>query len=239
MVTSSAQLQLERGWIIAARHGDQQAIAQLVETYQRPVYALCYHLLGTPTEAEDAAQDAMVKAIINLHTFDTERPFKPWLMRIASNTCTDRLRRRKPTLSLDGMGEDGAWEWQAGSDPSPERHLLQREQQEQVQALLKTLSPLDRTVVVLFYWENLSYTEIVAATGLTVSAVKSRLFRARRALAQQYQEYLARSAQTQEGVYPFTAIRANKSDGSLGFRMVEPKSTANGANSREKNKKSV
>ena len=201
MVISSTQLRLERDWIIAARHGDQQAITRLVETYQRPVYALCYHLLGTPTEAEDAAQDAMVKAIMNLHTFDTERPFKPWLMRIASNTCTDRLRRRKPTLSLDGMGEDGAWEWQAGPDPSPERHLLQREQQEQVRVLLEMLSPLDRAVVVLFYWENLSYTEIVAATGLTVSAVKSRLFRARRALAQQYQEYLARSAQTQEEVY--------------------------------------
>ena len=201
MVISSAQLRLERDWIIAARHGNQQAITQLVETYQRPVYALCYHMLGTPTEAEDAAQDAMVKAIMNLHTFDAERPFKPWLLRIASNTCTDRLRRRKPILSLDGMGEDGAWEWQAGPDPSPERHLLQREQQEQVRVLLETLSPLDRAVVVLFYWENLSYTEIVAATGLTLSAVKSRLFRARRALAQQYQEYLARSAQTQEEIH--------------------------------------
>lgn len=201
MVISSAQLRLEREWIIAARHGDQQATAWLVETYRRPVYARCYHLLATPTEAEDAAQDAMVKAIMNLHTFDTERPFKPWLMRITSNVCTDRLRRRKPVLSLDGMGDDGAWEWQAGSDPSPERLLLRREQQEQVRALLETLSPTDRTVVILFYWENLSYTEIVAATGLTVSAVKSRLFRARRALAQQYQEYLAQSAQTQEEAY--------------------------------------
>ncbi len=201
MVISPAQLRLERDWIIAARHGDQQAIERLVETYQRPVYARCYHLLGTSTEAEDAAQDAMVKAIMNLHTFDTERPFKPWLMRITSNVCTDRLRRRKPILSLDSMGEDGAWEWQAGSDPSPERQLLQREQQEQVRVLLETLSPTDRAVVVLFYWENLSYTEIVTATGLTVSAVKSRLFRARRALAQQYQEHQARSVQTQEEAY--------------------------------------
>lgn len=164
-------------------HGDEAAIAWLVETYQGPVYGLCYRMLGAPTDAEDAAQDALVKAVLSLQTFDVERPFKPWVLRIASNLCTDRLRRRRPEVSLDGMGDDGAWEWQAGSDPSPERQLEERERQRAVRALLDTLSPVDRLVVTLFYWEDLSYEEIAEATHLSVSAVKSRLFRARRAMA--------------------------------------------------------
>ncbi len=170
-------------WIRAAQQGDQDAITQLVETYQQSVYARCYRMLGDTAEAEDAAQEAMVKAIMNLHTFDLDRPLRPWLLRIASNLCTDRLRRQKPTLSLDGMGEDGAWEWQAGTAISPEKHLEQQERRERVQALLETLPDVDRNLVMLFYWEELSYDEIAEATSLSVSAVKSRLFRARRAMA--------------------------------------------------------
>lgn len=173
----------ERELIIAATSGDEAAITWLVETYQGPVYGLCYRMLGTATDAEDAAQEVLVKALLSLPSFDVERPFKPWVLRIASNLCTDRLRRHKPEISLDGMGDDGAWEWQAGTDPSPERQLEEREQQKAVQALLETLTPLDRLVVTLFYWEELSYEQIAAITHLSVSAVKSRLFRARRAMA--------------------------------------------------------
>ena len=104
-------------------------------------------------------------------------------MRIASNECIDRIRRRKDTLSLDGFGDDGAWEWKAGNSPNPESELLRRERQAAVRAMLEQLSPADRSVVMLFYWENLAYAEIEAITGLTVSAIKSRLFRARRLLA--------------------------------------------------------
>lgn len=173
----------EQEWIIAAMHGDELAIGWLVDTYQKPVYGLCYRMLGSPTDAEDAAQDALVKAVMSLQSFDVERPFKPWVLRIASNLCTDRLRRRRPEISLDGMGDDGAWEWQAGSDPSPERQMEEREQQQAVQVLLTTLSPLDRLVVTLYYWQDLSYEQIAEVTHLSVSAVKSRLFRARRSMA--------------------------------------------------------
>ncbi len=178
----------EQDWIIAAMHGDELAISWLVETYQQPVFGLCYRMLGSFTDAEDAAQDALVKAVMSLQSFDVERPFKPWVLRIASNLCTDRLRRRRPEVSLDGMGDDGAWEWQAGSDPSPERQMEEREQQKAVQALLENLAPVDRLVVTLYYWQDLSYEEIAQATHLSVSAVKSRLFRARRAMADGWEQ---------------------------------------------------
>ena len=171
-------------WLISAQRGEEAAVNRLVTTYQQPVFNLCYRMLGEVTEAEDAAQEALVKAVLNLHTFDTERPFKPWVLRIASNECIDRIRRRKPTVSLDGMGEDGAWEWQAGHSPNPETEMLHHERQVQIQEMLEHLPPLDRTVITLFYWEGLSYIEIGEVTGLTISAIKSRLFRARRVMAQ-------------------------------------------------------
>jgi RNA polymerase sigma-70 factor (ECF subfamily) len=81
------------------------------------------------------------------------------------------------------MGEDGAWEWQAGHSPTPEASLLQQEEQTRIRMLLETLPPVERTIIALFYWEGLSYNEIGEITGLTVSAIKSRLFRARRTMA--------------------------------------------------------
>ena len=171
-------------WLLSAQNGDEAAVNRLVTTYQQPVFNLCYRMLGEYTEAEDAAQEALVKAVLNLHGYDAERPFKPWVLRIASNECIDRIRRRKPVVSLDGMGEDGAWEWQAGHSPNPESEMLHHEQQNQIQEMLKSLPPLDRTVITLFYWEGLSYTEIGEVTGLSISAIKSRLFRARRVMAQ-------------------------------------------------------
>ncbi len=175
----------EQRRIAAARDGDKDAIAWLVEHYQKPAYWVCYRMLRERTEAEDAAQEALIKAVMNLDTFDITRPFKPWMLRIASNECLDRLRRRKPMVYLDGLGEDGAWEWKPGESPNPEAEFLRREKESQIRALLDVLSPLDRNVVTLFYWEGLSYAEISEATSLSVSAIKSRLFRARRAMAEQ------------------------------------------------------
>jgi RNA polymerase sigma-70 factor (ECF subfamily) len=168
----------------AAQQGDEAAITALVETYQRSVYNVCYRMLREPTEAEDAAQEALIKAVTNLSSYDIDRPFKPWILRIASNECIDRIRRRKDAISLDGMGEDGAWEWQPGNSPNPEHVVMRQERQARIRAMLDELSPTDRMVVTLFYWEGLPYAEISEVTSLTVSAIKSRLFRARRAMAE-------------------------------------------------------
>ncbi len=174
--------------LIAAQKGDKEAVNWLVTNYQQSVYWVCYRMLGNQAEAEDASQEAFVKAVTHLHTFDTTRPFKPWLLRIASNECLDRLRRRKPIVSLDGLGEDGAWEWQAGQSPNPEACVIKQEREAQVRAALDELSPIDRNIVTLFYWQGFSYAEISEATDLSMSAIKSRLFRARRAMAKQLEK---------------------------------------------------
>ena len=170
----------DRITVQAALAGDQSAFADLVTRYQSAVFNMAYRMLGDPTEAEDAAQEVFVRAWNQLRTFHLDRRFSTWLLSIASHHCIDMLRRRKPTAPLDGIAlfvpSDAA---------EPDELALQGEQRDMVQRLLKTLPEKYRTVTVLRYYNDLSYDEIAKMTGLTESAVKTQLHRARRMLAEQ------------------------------------------------------
>lgn len=170
-------------WVNDAMQGDENAFAELVYTFQDSVYNLCYRMLGERMEAEDAAQEAFLRAYSNLHRYDPERPFKTWLLTIASNHCIDRLRKRRLSyLSLDEPVS--ATLSLSSDDPEPEEATLSNERSRQVQALLDQLSPDYRVAVVLRYWYDYSYVEIAEIMETTESAVKSRLFRARQMLAE-------------------------------------------------------
>jgi RNA polymerase sigma-70 factor (ECF subfamily) len=173
----------ESEWIQQARAGDQTAFGRLVVAYQTPVYNLAYRMLGTTAEAEDAAQEAFLRAYTHLRSYDPERPFRSWLLSIASHYCIDRLRRRRIAwLPLeDEIATSGHL---TNESPNPEAVVSQQEQEQWVQRMLKTLSPTDRAAITLRYWYDCSYEEIAEMLNLTVSAVKSRLHRARRALAE-------------------------------------------------------
>jgi len=176
----------ESEWLVRALEGDDEAFTRVVETYQRPVYNLCYRMLGNAGDAEDAAQEAFLRAYKALDRYDPKRSFATWLLSIASHYCIDQLRKRRfTTFSIDD--EDHAWLEPPDPGPNPEGSLNIKEKQEQVQALLENLSPKDRSAVVLRYWYNYSYEEIAQSLSLTVSAVKSRLHRARRELANVWQ----------------------------------------------------
>jgi len=160
-----------------------QVFAGWVQTYQTPVFNFCYRLLGGAAEAEDAAQETFLRAYAHRARYDADRPVKTWLMSIAAHYCIDRLRRRRLVwLSLD--------EAQAAQHPAlqqsglgPEALILQAERCHELHRQMARLAALDRQVLVLHYWGFLSYADIAAVTGLTVSAVKSRLHRARARLA--------------------------------------------------------
>jgi RNA polymerase sigma-70 factor (ECF subfamily) len=178
----------ERRWIEAARRGDREAFGRLVKVYQGPVYNLTYRMLGDPDEAEDAAQEAFLRAYRRLDSYDPTRKFSTWMLSIASHYCIDRLRRRRLTwFSLEEESLPPATHL-ATTGPNPEQHVVQSEQEAQIQALLGTLPADYRAAVILHYWYDLSYEEIAQTTGSTVSAIKSRLFRARRSLAERLQE---------------------------------------------------
>jgi RNA polymerase sigma-70 factor (ECF subfamily) len=176
----------ERAWIEQALHGDRTAFGQLVQAYERPVYNLTYRMLGDSAEAEDAAQETFLRAYDKLATYQPERKFVNWLLSIASHYCIDRLRRRvrAPQLSLDGPLPP---QWTVSNTPHPDQAVSQKQQQEQVRKALDTLPPDYRVAVVLRYWYGLSYDEIAATMTTTESAIKSRLHRARRMMAQQLQ----------------------------------------------------
>lgn len=177
----------ETEWIRLAQEGDQIAFGRLVVAYQTPVYNLAYRMLGNAAEAEEAAQETFLRAYTHLRSYDPQRPFHSWLLSIASHYCIDRLRRRRITwLPLEE--EVIAPERLASDGPNPEAVVAQREQEEQIQQLLAALSPTDRAAITLRYWYDHSYEEIAEALNLTVSAVKSRLYRARRAMAKMIQE---------------------------------------------------
>ena len=136
-----------------------------------PLYNLCYRVLGNPHDAEEAAQEAFLHAFTRLGSYDPARPFKTWLFAIAHHYCIDRLRRRRLTwLSLDDEPAlDTPWRSAA---PTPEETATRHERDDDIQALLASLPPKDRSPVVMRYWYDLSYEEIAAATMTTVSAGK-------------------------------------------------------------------
>lgn len=168
-------------WVRKAQAGDTDAFERLVRCYQTAVYNLAYRMLGDRMEAEDAAQETFIRAYQGLEGFDMARPFKTWLLSIAAHHCIDRLRRRRPTVSLDEVQLSAA-------SADPESAILRREVREQVQRLLDRLSPADRAVVVLYYWYDGSLAEIAEMLGTSASAIKSRLYRARRQMAEALQE---------------------------------------------------
>lgn len=182
-LTSAEQ---DRLLVQAALGGDQVAFGELVTRYQTAVYNLAYRMLGDPTDAEDAAQEVFVRAWNQLRTFQMERRFSTWLLSIASHHCIDLLRRRKPTAPLDDVAL-----YVPSNDPEPDELALRGEQREIVQKLLSTLPDKYRSVTVLRYYNDLSYDEIARATGLTESAVKTQLHRARRMLAEKLVEATA------------------------------------------------
>jgi RNA polymerase sigma-70 factor (ECF subfamily) len=173
----------EQTLIRQVRAGDQAAYAALVESYQKPVYHLCLRMLGDAGDAEDAAQETFLRAYLQLASYDALRSFKTWLMAIASHYCIDRLRRRRVTmLSLDDEPLVEVLGLRCKT-PLPEEVALHGEQAGRMQQALTHLPAETRTVVTLRYWGEYSCEEIAEATGASVNAVKSRLHRARAALA--------------------------------------------------------
>ena len=181
----------ERAVVQAVLAGDRNAYQQLIEAHQSRVYHLALRMLGNEREAEDAAQDAFLQAYTKLASYNPEWRFKTWVMTITNNLCIDRLRRRKlePTSFSDyaqptnSAGEERELEFESNELP-PDAVATQNEQRRAVSGMLQQLPAEDRSMVVMFYWDDMSYEDIARTMQTTVSAVKSRLFRARRTLSQ-------------------------------------------------------
>lgn len=170
--------------LVAAQNGSDDAFSSLVVQYQNPVFNLCYRMLGNAQEAEDAAQETFWRAYQAIRRYDRNRPFATWLLSIAAHYCIDQQRKKRiTTMEI----EDWMEEVIPDHAPQPEKQLGDIEERMSIQAMLHFLNPQDRAAVILRYWHEYSEEEISQALQLSVSAVKSRLHRARLKLAQRHQ----------------------------------------------------
>jgi RNA polymerase sigma-70 factor (ECF subfamily) len=175
-------INLEEEWLEKARQGDEDAFTILVETYQTPVYNLCYRMLGESGSAEDAAQETFWRAWQNLNRYDPQRSFITWLLSIAAHFCIDQQRKRR--VSIFELDEFPDFDISNPQEPTPEKVVTLNEEDTALHNLINQLGPQDRAAVILKYWNDCSEEEISQMLSLTVSAVKSRLHRARKQLAE-------------------------------------------------------
>jgi RNA polymerase sigma-70 factor (ECF subfamily) len=164
--------------------GDHEAFGRLVLKYQDKIYNLCRHLLGNAHDAEDAAQDTLIKAYQNLNNFRPEASFYTWLYRIAVNTCLDY--KKKPFFeSIFGShaeGDDESAIEPVSRGSSPEKLYESKQLGHALRRSLGKLSPKLSTIIILKEVEVLSYEEIAEVLDVSVGTVKSRISRAREEL---------------------------------------------------------
>jgi RNA polymerase sigma-70 factor (ECF subfamily) len=163
-----------------ARRGDETAFGWLVAAHAEVAFRTAYLVVGEVAEAEDAAQEAFVKAYRALDRFDEGAPFRPWLLRIVGNTARNRRRARGRRMGLQLRAEAAA---DRGTAPSPEAIVLDIERRRALLDAVNALRPEDRLVIGARYFLDLPEAEIAALAGVAPGTVKSRLFRARARLA--------------------------------------------------------
>jgi len=166
----------------AFKAGDRKAFEELVRRYQRQVANIVFLTLGSREEVQDISQEVFVRVYRSIDKFEFDASFFSWIYRITVNLCIDELRRKKikKALSLDFLTE-GAVEREKKSKEQvlASDGVLNEEKREIVLEALQRISQEHRQVIILREYEELTYAEIASYLGISIQAVKSRIFRAR------------------------------------------------------------
>ena len=170
----------EPALIDAARGGDREAFNGLVVHYQSLAFNVAFRILGDPDAAADATQDAFLSAYRAMPRF-RGGSFRSWLLRIVTNACYDQLRvkKRRPTTSLDGDPDLDWEEWTVDEGERPEEFAERQDLSRMIQQVLEALPDDQRMVVVLSDIQGLPYGQIAETLGISLGTVKSRLNRGR------------------------------------------------------------
>lgn len=185
MLNSDAEA--EAALVAKARDGDRSAFGELVRRHHRGVVQVIYRMCGDGELAQDAAQEAFIRAWLNLPRFRPGSSLRSWLYRIAVNAALDALRRDSRIADVDPGSLDIA-----DSQDGPEAALLEKERAALVRKAILDLSEAGRSVLVLREYGGLSYREIAAALDIPIGTVMSRLNHARKGLKQALSPYMAR-----------------------------------------------
>ena len=192
----SSDVNTDAALVARFQEGDRSAFDDLVRRYQDKVFRTCLRFFTDYDEAVDCAQDVFVRVYESLNGFKKESSFSTWLYRVAVNTCKNRassvqFKRRSRMLSLDATRDpDGKHLEVKNGRWSPHLAYEKKEEEEAVERAIHGLPEDQRAVVILRDIENLPYDEIARITGHVQGTVKSKLFRARKRLANELRELL-------------------------------------------------
>lgn len=173
---------VDRRLIERCRQGDAYAFEALFRKYQAYVYNVSLGMLGNSEDAADVTQEAFLRLHRSLESFRGDSTFSTWLYRVAVNLCISELRRKSRTRFqfLDELAHDEKAAFSEEPGPSPDEAIAQAEEAQVVHRVLRTLPPDYRAIMVLRHFQQLAYEEIAEVLGLSLSQVKTRLFRARK-----------------------------------------------------------
>ena len=195
----------ERTLVVAARNGDEQAFETLFKRYQRKTFAVVLRYTRVVEDAEDIVQQNFYKAFAHLCQFQGQSSFFTWLTRIAINEALMFLRRIRLTreVSIDSIGDAAgspAILEKLDSNPNPENRCSQREEVRILSKAVRNLRPGLRTTIVLRELRELSTSETACCMGLSVAAVKARIFHGKRKLRQELATYLKSTRKPGTGI---------------------------------------
>jgi RNA polymerase sigma-70 factor, ECF subfamily len=167
----------EREAIGLVKEGDPRGAEALLERHQKEVYNVALRMLGEPSAAEDAAQDAFLRAFTRLDLYREGEPFGAWLHGIVRNRCLDILRSRARAAAVYPLV--------APPKPDAEADAIRNLEAQGVRRALSRLPARERALLVLRYWEDRPMEEVAQTLGMTDGAARVALHRARRSLAGQ------------------------------------------------------
>jgi RNA polymerase sigma-70 factor (ECF subfamily) len=176
--------------VLSARSGSKAAFIELWHRHSSTVFRAAYRIVKNHEDAEDLAQETFLRAFAHLQSFNGASKFSTWLVRIGINAALGELRRRRsrPEASFDGLNNgDSQWHWEIPDKAIDiEADLLRSEMIDWMNRSIDRLNPTLRTVVEMQQRHDYSHAELASLANLSVAAVKSRLYRARRALRERY-----------------------------------------------------
>ncbi|WP_423146348.1 RNA polymerase sigma factor [Rubrolithibacter danxiaensis] len=169
--------------VIRAKDGDQKAYAELMQRYKDSIYYMALKMVNNKDDAMDLTVETFGKAFENIERYKPDFAFSTWLFRIATNNCIDFIRKKKLHLVsihsvVDEEGDDRPLQIKADT-LNPEEHSIKKQQSEQLRFLVDKLPQRYKTLIILRYYEELSYEEIATQLDLPLGTVKAQLFRAR------------------------------------------------------------
>lgn len=174
-------MQTDQVTLKRAQKGDQAAFEAILAEHEKMIYGICLRMCGNRDDAMDVAQETAVRIWRNIGKFTGNAALSTWIYRIATNACLDHLRRRRDSLSIDELGEEG-YSPVAAESETPEAVLQGTETMRSLERALERLPEDQRSAVVLRDVQSLSYDEVADVLGVNLNTVKSRISRGRRAL---------------------------------------------------------